>query len=490
MHCSILWHVFQSEKGAFMDGQLMRTIGTPQSDGREFAPARIVKIELSQPIPGIAAFDIQREQLYKRAIAYVYMHTQPLGAVEFTFNEQGISEQVCAERIWQSLAVQINEHLRDDGLPYVASLALEGIPASQQPGCEIERERFLEHAPFVSIVVPTHDRPDDLRFCLPTLLAQRYPNYEIIIVDNTPSTSETRDLILQEYGGYEHVYYVCEDRPGASWARNAGIEAARGEILAFTDDDVEADPNWLLELVKGFGSAENVGCVTGQVQPIELETPAQYWCEENAGLRWFQEANVPAKRFVRHVFQRSRRHVHLYRVGLFGCGANMAFRADVLRQIHYFDPALGGSGPSHCGQDIAAFFQTLIQGYTVVYEPASLVYHLHRRSYSALRKQFYNYGIGMTAYLSKNVYEHPQLLIDLLTRVPYDLFVARPDVINRKTSHYPTDLKCVNWKGMLYGPLAYIQSRREAQRNGWSYPTWREHFSLKMKALFMSVPPA
>jgi GT2 family glycosyltransferase len=455
---------------------LHHPVVAPTSDDPGFAPARILKIELSQPLPQIEAFDYRRNQFYSRALAYIYLHSQPLGAVEFEFGEQGVTAYQCARQIWRALSVQINEHLREDGLSPMTTLDPGGLVASIQPGCEAARERFLQSAPFVSVIVPTHNRPDDLRFCLPTLLNLRYPHYEIIIVDNAPETTKTADLIQQEYSTHPRVQYVREDRPGPSWARNAGIQAARGAILAFTDDDVEVDQNWLLELVRGFDGASNVGCVTGQVQPLELETPAQYWCEENAGLYWFQAHNDPAKRFTGRIFRRSRRHVHLYRVGLFGCGANMAFRAEVLQRIDGFDPALGGSGPARCGQDIGAFFQTLMLGYTVVYEPNSLVYHLHRRSYKALRKQFYNYGVGMTAYLTKNVYEHPQLLVDLLTRVPYDLFVVKPGLINKKTARYPKDLQRVNRQGMLYGPLAYLQSRQEARLNGRSYPTWWKRF--------------
>ncbi len=456
---------------------------TKTSTAPESVPARIVKIELSEPLPRIDAFDtplfLKTRRLYQRAIAYIYLHTQPIGAVEFEFPDQeGVSEQHCAELIWQYLSIQINEHLFSDGLPQITALGIEGIFSLTKPACVVKQEGFLQTAPFVSVIVPTHDRPDDLRACLPHLLSLHYPCYEIIVVDNAPSTTETADL-LQEYTSYgERIRYVREDRPGTSWARNAGIALARGEVIAFTDDDVEVDQNWLLALVMAFGRSDTIGCVTGQVQPLELETPAQYWCEENAGLYWFQAENDPQKRFVRRSFHRSERHIHLYRVGLFGCGANMAFRAEVLRRIDDFDPSLGGRGPSRCGQDIAAFFSTLMAGYTVLYEPSALIYHLHRRSYEALRKQFYNYGVGMTAYLTKNVFEHPRLLFDLLTKVPYELFIKRPDIINIPTSGYPKDLKQVNWQGMLYGPLAYIQSRQEARRDGRIYPTWRERLLL------------
>jgi glycosyltransferase involved in cell wall biosynthesis len=433
----------------------------------EYESARIVKIDLQDQLTGISAFDEKKNRFYQRAICFVYLHSQPLGAVEFVFDKDGVDTQTCAQHIWQRLRRQINDHLRQDGLPLMTRLDEGGLPSASMPGCLVECEQFFAHAPFVSVIVPTHNRPDNLRLCLRTLLNLHYPHYEVIIVDNAPSTNATAELIQQTYGDVSQVRYVREDRAGPSWARNAGIAAARSEIIAFTDDDVEVDPNWLIALVRAFDLGENVGCVTGQVQPLELETPAQYWCEENAGLLWFRENNNAHKRFTRRTFTRAERHVHLYRIGLFGCGANMAFRAAILHSINGFDPALGGTGPSRSGEDVAAFFATIMQGYTLVYEPSALVYHQHRPTYEALLKQFYNYGVGLTAYLTKNVCEYPQLLFDLVTKVPYDLLFARSAEINKKSKQYPKGLNAAALKGMLYGPLAFFISCQAARKAGW-----------------------
>jgi glycosyltransferase involved in cell wall biosynthesis len=445
--------------------------------GMDYEPARIVKLDLQDPLTGISAFDERKEQFYRRAICFVYLHAQPLGAVEFVFDKKGVDAQTCAQRIWQRLSTQINHHLFQDGLPLVNGVSVEGLLSADLPRCLVEREQFLAYAPFVSIIVPTHDRRDNLRLCVRALLNLQYPHYEVIVVDNAPSTNATAELIQQTYGDVPQLRYIREDRAGPSWARNAGIAAASSEIIAFTDDDVEVDPNWLTELVGAFELVENVGCVTGQVQPLELETPAQYWCEENAGLLWFREYNNAHKRFTRRIFTRAERHMHLYRIGLFGCGANMAFRADILRSINGFDPALGGTGPVRSGEDVAAFFATIMRGYTLVYEPNALIYHQHRTTYEALLQQFYNYGVGLTAYLTKIVCTYPQLLFDLVTKVPYDLLVARLAEINRKSEQYPKGLKVAALKGMLYGPLAFFISGYAARNAGWKYrSTWAPFF--------------
>src|SRR5262249_16734111 len=154
-----------------------------------------------------------------------------------------------------------------------------GLRGPALSACLQEREQFLAHAPFVSVIVPTRDRPEQIRRCLQLLMALEYPRYEIIVVDNAPSTSATADFIQQNYHDVSRVRYTREARPGRCLALNSGMMAAQGEILAFTDDDVVIDRYWLVELVRGFSRADDVVCVTGIVLPLELEAPAQLWFE-------------------------------------------------------------------------------------------------------------------------------------------------------------------------------------------------------------------
>src|SRR5438270_12782283 len=108
--------------------------------------------------------------------------------------------------------------------------------------------------------------------------------------------------------------------------------AARGEIVAFTDDDVVVDRYWLAELVRGFSMAADVVCVTGLVMPLELETQAQLW---------FEEFGDSTQRFTLRIFDLQEHHPNtpLYPyAGSFGSAANMAFRTAFLRSVGGFDP--------------------------------------------------------------------------------------------------------------------------------------------------------
>jgi GT2 family glycosyltransferase len=423
----------------------------------DFEPARILEVEIGQPLPDVSACDAQTGRHYRRALCLVRLHTQPLGLVELQLDEHGMSAEEYAAHIWKVLSEKITAHLREDGLPGVTRLSALGLPTSSIPACLEERARFVAQAPFVSVIVPTRDRPEQVGRCLQSLLALHYPCYEIIVVDNAPSSSATADLIQQSYGNVPQVRYVREDRPGSSWARNRGMMAARGEILAFADDDVVIDRYWLVELVRAFSRADGVACVTGLVLPVELETPPQFWIEEYGGF---------SKGFTRRIFDMAENHpktpLYPYTAGRFGTGASMAFTAAFLRSVGGFDPALGPGSPAQGGEDLTLFFQAVTRGYKLVYESAALMYHPHRRDYSGLRKQIYQYGIGLAAYLTRSIEHTPRLLLDLVTKLPYGLFFilsARSPKNSKKSENYPQELTLLERKGMLYGPFAYVRSR-------------------------------
>src|SRR5258708_20809684 len=441
----------------------MQEVPTLQKDtivtdsGSGFVPVLIREIELGQPLPTISVFDDKKGRCYQRAHCLVRLHTQPLGLVDFTFDTGELSPDVYASRIWQALGEQINAHLREDGLPEVTMLDAAGLPGLHTPRCLHEREAFLQRAPFASVVISTRDRPDRLASCLSALLALQYPGYEVIVVDNAPSTSATADLIQQTYADEPKIRYVREDRPGLSAGRNRGIVEARGKIIAFTDDDVVVDAYWLAGLARGFEAAENVACVTSLILPLELETPAQLWFEEFGGFN---------KGFNQHVFDRrsGRKDTPLYpfTAGRFGTGAGMAFTARFLKKERGFDLALGVGSRTCGGEDLAAFFRVILRGDRLVYEPASLAYHEHRRDYASLQKQMHDYGIGLTAYLTKIVVDNPLLLFRILIRMPQGLFYIlspRSAKNQKKSTHFPQELTNLELKGMLLGSLRYLKGR-------------------------------
>jgi GT2 family glycosyltransferase len=439
-----------------MVSQVEETIQSAPNDAG-FVPARMLEVELANPLPIFTAYDEQAGKHYQRALCLVRLHTQPLGMVELFLDEQGERVQEHANAIWQALHNEINSHLQEDDLPVVSELAVTGIATQDTPRCVQEREQFFARAPFASVIVATHDRPKEIAECLLTLLALEYPDYEIVVIDNAPSSAATEDYIKQHYADNPRVRYVREERAGVTWARNTGMRAARAEFLAYTDDDVLIDKYWLLELMRGFEVAADVVCVTGNVLPMELETEAQDFFEQYGGF---------SKGFARIIFdlkKHRRKHpLYPYLPGGYGTGASMAFKTDYLRQAGGFDPTI-----DYLGSDAEGLFQAVNHGHKIVYMPAALLRHQHYRSYETLRKQVYRYGIGLTAFLTKCVVTNPLTFFDLLFKIPYGFFFVfsnKSSKNKRRKTNYPKELSRWELKGMLRGPTTYFSRMRAMRR--------------------------
>jgi glycosyltransferase involved in cell wall biosynthesis len=448
---------------------------------QDFSPLRIQEVEIGTPLPAVSSLDSESGQRYQRAFALVRLHTQPLGVVTLDLGEDGLTPADYAHRIWENLGPDINKHLRDDGLPEAASLGPDGISSAiapngpqapnspqtqnspQTPNCLQECEAPLSNAPFVSVVVATHDRPDSLAQCVESLLAMEYPSYEIVIVDNAPSSSATADMVRDRYGDVKQVRLVTESTPGLANAHNRGLMEVEAPIVAFTDDDVLVDTFWLARLVKGFDVGGNVGCVTGMILPAELQTPAQLWIEQYSNFN---------KGFTQRIFDMKANRpddpLYPYAAGRFGSGANMAFRTSVLRDIGGFDSLLGAGSGGFGGDDLAAFFDVVIRRYTLVYEPSAMIWHRHHREYGALRKLRYHYGAGLTAYLMKTLMDRPSHLLDLAFRIPHGLWYALNPRSPKNRGHstdYARELASIERKGMLLGPFAYLRGRWKSRKS-------------------------
>jgi len=420
------------------------------------SPVKMMTVELEYPIPAVSLSDNATGRDFKRLLSLVRLHGQPLGMVSVEGNE--IDSTSHARAIWDAFGPDINAHLAKDGLSPLTALPIAGIPMQDTPSCLQNRRKVLADAPFVSIVATTRDRPQDLEDCLHSLLELEYPSYEIVVVDNAPSTNETSDLVQKIRMQHANVRYVLEEIPGLSQARNCGMIAARGEIVVFTDDDIVADPAWLTALVSGFSVDDNVACVTGLILPKELDTPAQVWCEEHGGF---------GKGYTRKIYDTGKNRpqdpLFPYRISKFGSGANMAFKTSTLRKLGGFDPALGAGTPTRSGSEFPPLFNVITNGYQIVYEPSAIIYHEHHREFQKFAKQFYGYGVGFTAFLTKSILENPIHLFRLMMKVPAGLsfiFSPKSEKHQHKTANYPKELNGLELKGLLYGPVAYFRSRK------------------------------
>jgi GT2 family glycosyltransferase len=209
-------------------------------------------------------------------------------------------------------------------------------------------------APTVSVVVPSYRRPDQLRLCLLALARQRLAPLETLVVLR-PDDHESRDVASAAEG----VSIVSTVRPGMVAALNAGREVARGELIAFTDDDGEAHPDWLERLVERFESDARIGAVGGRDIVYRGDRVDEGVTDVVGRLRWY------GRRIGRHHFRSTLQDVQIVK------GANMAYRAIALEP---FDVNLRGGG-AEVHNDLEASLSVWRRGWRVVYDPSVLIDH-------------------------------------------------------------------------------------------------------------------
>jgi GT2 family glycosyltransferase len=216
----------------------------------------------------------------------------------------------------------------------------------------------------LSVVVPTRDRPEHLRACLAALRADLGPDDELLVVDSASAAPVEAAL-------------RCE-LPGAARARNAGWRAARHDLVAFVDDDVQVLPGWADALVAAFDDeatafvAGAVGVPAGQEhreRPVAVTTLTQ------------PTRLTAATR------------------GTLGATANLAVRAAALRSVEGFDERLGPGTWSRAAEDLDLLDRLLHKGFTGAFAPGAAAVHDQWRSRRDLVRLDLGYGVGLGARL-------------------------------------------------------------------------------------------
>ena len=257
-----------------------------------------------------------------------------------------------------------------------------------------------------SVVIATYNRAPDLRETLNSL-AGLTPDgpWEAIVVDNN-STDDTRAVVEQARAGFPaELRYLFEARQGRSPALNAGILAARGTIVATTDDDVRVPADWLNRAAAGL---ERLGCdyVGGRVLPIwGAERPA--WLPERGAKQWavialLDYGDAPLEFGVR--------------VPL---GVNMAFRRDAFDRAGLLDPDTGRRAGTLLGQEVREWcIRARAAGVRGCYIPDMSIRHVipaSRLTKAYFRRWFYWRGVSRA-----RLYERAGLDMESPEQTPLD----------------------------------------------------------------------
>jgi GT2 family glycosyltransferase len=409
-------------------------------------PIRIVDIDLTSPpreLPSTAGCRAVR--------ATIRVHGVPVGEVSLPVTE-AVDEAAVRRVALDSLLWPILRQLLRSALAAGGARPADADDLLRKCAGDRDSER-----PTVAVAVCTRDRAEDLERCLAALQLLDPPADELLVIDNSPRTHATRDVVAR----YPRVRYVCEPTPGLDWARNRAIAEARSDVIAYTDDDVIVDSRWVGALKRAFADLPDAVAVTGLVLPFELETRAQELFEEYGGF---------GRGFHRRVFRVDERNgeravAQHGGTGKFGTGANMAFRRSIFAAIGPFDPALDVGTVTNGGGDLDMFFRVLREGHTLVYEPAALVRHRHRRDRAALVSQIENNGIGFYSYLCRNALARPEDRGDWLWLGAWWFWtwnIRRAVLSILQPGQFQRDLSMAELVGALRGVRRYPRARRNA----------------------------
>lgn len=260
------------------------------------------------------------------------------------------------------------------------AMGLTDARREPRPAFAAVRRQFLAphpvalppEVPRVSVVVASYNAARTLRDCLESLLHLDYPNYEVLVIDDG-SIDETPEITVQ----YPQIRTLrLRENLGLSHARNLGIRAATGSIIAFTDADCRADPEWLRFLVADLAGSPFAGIGGSNLLPPD---------DPPIAAAVFAAPGGPA-----HVLLDERRAEHLP-------GCNMAFWKWALEAVGGFDPVF-----HQAGDDVDLCWRLQRRGWTLGFSPSALVWHHRRSSLGDYLRQQAGYGAAEALLLAKH----------------------------------------------------------------------------------------
>jgi len=327
-------------------------------------------------------------------------------------------------------------------------LLSSGIPSPMREWFGVnEHGRGSWPVPGVTVALCTRDREEILEDCIRNLQQLDYPDFDILVVDNSSDPVPTHE-IAQKLG----VGYVRCHVAGLSRARNIALGNARSEWVAFTDDDCRPEKNWLRELVRPIQNDADCRCVCGLVLPAQLENAAEITFEIYGGLSRGYSPRVFDRDFL---FASRLRPGATWRIG---AGANMLLHREFVHRHLGYDVDMG-PGPHSvggCGEDTDIFYRILAAGFRIHYAPRAIVHHFHRSSAKALRKQIYSYAVGHAAYHTRCLFKYrdPRSLVQLMWHLPRYFMKNLRSGLSGK-GKYPFPLVFLEMRGTLRGPIEY-----------------------------------
>ncbi len=236
----------------------------------------------------------------------------------------------------------------------------------------------------ISAVICSYNRARFIIKAVDSIFAQRFPvaDYEVVVVDNN-STDNTLALLARYQADHPQraFRYYTELNQGVSHTRTRCVKEARGEVVAFIDDDSYAEDNWLGSIHDFFATHPDVYSLGGKILPYYLAEPPAWFSRYFFGLVGRFDLGKDIKPLTGSRYP---------------CGANMAFRKAIFEEIGFFNTAIGRSGTGlSAGEEKDIYLKILATGKRVYYLPQMVVHHaVEANKFDIGYVQRHSMGIG------------------------------------------------------------------------------------------------
>jgi len=253
-----------------------------------------------------------------------------------------------------------------------------------------------EVVPFVSVIIPTRNRPGPLGSCLSHLASQDYPRdrFEVIVVDDGSHTP--LDDTVDPFRERMNLTLLRQRNAGCGLARNKGASIARGELLAFTDDDAQPRPDWVAKLAQVFQTQREsiIGGRTVNALPENIYSSTSQLLIDVLYVHFNSGPTGPR----------------------FFAANNIAVPASGFRELGGFDRRFHLSA----AEDRDLCERWLLKGWPMAYSPQAVVLHAHDLTFRKFWRQHFNYGRGAYRYYQVRRcrdHGHTQMELGLYPRI-------------------------------------------------------------------------